>query len=207
MKRARATGDESSSSKRTRKEGEAIAVLAKIQTELSNLDEKCAQEQIATQQKYDTQKKPHLQKRRDVLKRIPGFWKDTLLRLPNMETEEEALNYLEEIVLEDNLDQRGSHTFTLKFAENPYFTNEVLTKQIRVQEDNSDEVTAPTIDWKRSSPRQESSNSLRKCQGGLFSWLQSSEIADDDFGTTFRETIWEDPYSIYVSDQHEDSEG
>lgn len=83
---------------------------------------------------------------------VPEFWL-TALKHHEMidsiitEKDQDALKYLTDITqepLED--DSGGSFTLNFHFNENPYFTNEVLSKTYHLEGDEGDEVTCERVD-------------------------------------------------------------
>lgn len=82
---------------------------------------------------------------------VPEFWL-TALKHHEMidsiitEKDEEALKYLIDITQEPLDDEAGSFTLKFHFKENPYFTNEVLSKTYHLDGDESDEVVCESVD-------------------------------------------------------------
>lgn len=206
MKRASDSQDEASA-KALKIDNEA---LQKVQNELTSLDDACREEQVAVQCKYDAMKKKHFEERGELLKKIPSFWKDVFLNFAGphgllLEQEVPVLEHLVDVRLEDNLDKKGSHKFTFTFTENDYFNETEIVKEIAVSPDDKAEVKVTPITWKKNIlaevPHEEGDLAT------FFRWLQSSEEdCEGDFGSMFRESVWEDALQIYANPP-EDVEG
>src|SRR4051812_34124081 len=52
----------------------ALEELDKVQTELDNLNEVASDEILKVEEKYNQMRKPHFDKRNDLIKQIPNFW-------------------------------------------------------------------------------------------------------------------------------------
>lgn len=175
------------------------ALLA-VQKELNDLDAKCREDQIEVQCKYEKMKAKHYHDRGEIFKKIPQFWKTVIVNFAGstglvLEEEIPVLEHLADVKLEDNLDKAGSHKFTFTFNENKYFKETELVKELKVKEDESVEVKVTPITW--------TEDPLKDIDGGdevqsFFKWLQSTEEDTmGDFGSVFRETIWEEALDVY----------
>merc|ERR1712110_1184292 len=94
--------------------------LYELDAEQNNVDllnHKERQELLKIDQKYSKLMRPYLDKRNDIIKRVPKFWLTTFINHPHMST-----------VIEDE-DITTGFSINLHFDENPYFDNEVLSKE------------------------------------------------------------------------------
>lgn len=177
--------------------------LESVQDELNKLEQGCREEQIEVQCKFDALKKKHFDSRGELVRKIPAFWKEVILNFgtpaglihPN---EVEILDYLEDVKLEDNLDKKGSHKFTFIFKENPFFKETTLTKQVKVQDEENVHISATPLTFIKNPleglPEEETASSF-------LHWFQSTdEDGEDDFGSTFREHVWEEAVNVYSPD-------
>ena len=62
------------------------------------------------------------------------------------EKDEEALKYLVDITQDPVEDEQGSFTLKFHFKENPYFTNEVISKTYHLEGDEEEEVVCESVD-------------------------------------------------------------
>lgn len=52
----------------------ALDEAAQLQTELDTLSEKCAEEILQVEQRFNKLRKPFVELRSEILKRVPEFW-------------------------------------------------------------------------------------------------------------------------------------
>jgi nucleosome assembly protein 1-like 1 len=165
-----------------KKAGEATEEDSPLVKQLKELDDKVLasvkeyeDKRQELQRKWTELQKPVLEKRSKILTAggsednktgtpaLKGFWLKALQNNPDVSEHIEAhdapvLEYIKDIVAID-LDPKDSNKgFRLKFifAENPYFTNSVLSKEIHCSESNPyademdvDLIIGCTIDWKK----------------------------------------------------------
>jgi len=200
LKRA---GEEGEEVRKCLKVDEALEKeLSEVQDAIHKVDTICGEKQLAVQMKFDKLKKAPYEKRAELLKNIPEFWKDTLMNVPNEESlytpeEVEVLGYIEDIQLEECIDEHGSHVFHFWFKENPFFTDKKLSKKITIGPDSEPAAIVPAkINWTKKLEDTEDENCT-----SLFEWLESDEPPDSsDFGSLFREHVWEDAFDIYTQE-------
>uniref|UniRef100_A0A1D1ZQJ2 Nucleosome assembly protein n=1 Tax=Auxenochlorella protothecoides TaxID=3075 RepID=A0A1D1ZQJ2_AUXPR len=97
----------------------------------------------------------------NVPKGIPDFWMIALRNEPHLETliterDVEVLSYLTDIYEESLSEEEEEESFTLvfKFAENPFFKNETLSKTYFMGDDEDlviRDIKATPIEWKSAS--------------------------------------------------------
>ncbi|KAI8054973.1 uncharacterized protein B0P05DRAFT_479433 [Gilbertella persicaria] len=112
-----------------------------------------AAEQVAAyQRKLMT---PIWHKRREIVKKIPGFWAQSmgnspLFALDPSEHDIEALEHLTDFHVEYDHDKPNYRKIVATFKKNDMFKNETLTKEFSVDpedEDNEDEEAISLLDW------------------------------------------------------------
>lgn len=82
---------------------------------------------------------------------VPEFWLTALKHHEMLdsainEKDEEALKYLIDITHEPVEEEQGSFTLKFHFKENPFFTNEVLTKTYHLEDDEGEDVVCESVD-------------------------------------------------------------
>jgi len=185
--------------------------LENVQIDLIGIKEKRREEQIELKRKYNAITNEHFHSRAELVKKIPHFWKEVLLNFGSPaglihEDEFEVLDHLVDVKLEDNLDKRGSHKFTFTFSENPFFKETIIVKQIKIQVDAVIVDVTPITFLK--NPIEGLDERIR--HHTFLGWLQSKEEEGEnelnDFGTIFREDVWDNALRIYVGEHDEDDE-
>ena len=89
------------------------------------------------EQKYNKLRRPFYLKRNDIIRRIPKFWLTAFINHPQIsgvidEEEEDCLQYLSRLEVEEYDDIKSGYRIKLHFDANPYFENDVLTKEIQL---------------------------------------------------------------------------
>jgi len=178
--------------------------LVEIQKEVHGLDEQCREEQIILQCSYDAKKGKHFRDRGECFKKIPEFWKTVICNFAAplglmLDCEIDALTYLEDVFLADNMDKEGSHKFTFTFKENPYFKETEIVKEIKVLKADPDncEVKVTPITWTKDLLKDVSE---AEKESSFFNWLQSNVEEREDFGNLFREKVWQDALMVFENE-------
>ena len=175
-----------------------LDALERIQSRLLSLDKQCAAEQLEIQLKYDSEKRPILDQRKDVISEIPGFWMTAIGNHPMtnsaaFHTEDRyILQHLCEIEIYDNLDINGSYNLIFKFLENNiYFSESEIIRKINISNDQSESISVSPISW---APKKKP-----KSPTSFFAWLASTDTQEDDFGEVLRRDLWQNPYPYYLN--------
>jgi len=161
---------------------------------LEKLNEASADEIIKIEKKYNIQRIPLYTKRNEIIKRIPGFWKQTFLNHDLLhdiltDIDQEILESVVDIQVEEFIDDKGGYRIALKLKNNPYVKNDSLVKEFSWGEEGPT-MQATTIDWKKE-PKEDSFFSF---------WFKSSsgeEAQNDDIAAIIKEQIWSDPAKCY----------
>lgn len=128
------------------------------QSRILSLLERRAQEITEIEQKYQEQLKHEYLARALEIRRFPNFWK-TCVKLPQIlnhhtlprlftKKDIEALEYLEDMSVDDFVNRHKIRTYklTFEFSKNPYFTNSAMW--VAVSEDVSHSYTVSKINFK-----------------------------------------------------------
>ncbi|KAH1023211.1 hypothetical protein HUJ04_012459 [Dendroctonus ponderosae] len=124
-----------------------------IQTQLDSIKEKASEEVLQIDIKYNRIRKPHLDKRSQLISNIPNFWATAIMNHPDIsnlfsgQEEEDCLHHLTKIEIEDFDDILSGFIIKFYFDENPYFENPVLTKEYVLGNDSPSSKSTP-INWK-----------------------------------------------------------
>jgi len=192
----------------------AFQDVESIMTEITKLEKDCMKEVTQTQFRFDKLKEPHIKKRGEILKSIPDFWKNVVTKvtwdgiLLVHPDEEPMLAYLEDVFLDDNLDENGTHKFTFSFKENPYFKETEFVKEITLPGDDSDDVSVTACSPTMTPQATEILENMDTEEiGSFFDWLCGDKIEEGDFGQAFRHSIWGNPMDIYHAEVVDDEDG
>lgn len=119
---------------------------------------------------------------------VPEFWLTALKHHEMLDSaitqkDEEALKYLTDITQEPVEDESGSFALKFHFKENPYFTNDVLSKTYHLEGDEGDEVVCESVDstqinWKEG---QDLTKGVKKGfgpEGSFFNFFAPPEVKE-----------------------------
>ncbi|KAK8379663.1 hypothetical protein O3P69_019564 [Scylla paramamosain] len=131
----------------------ALEEIDACQNEIDQLNEKASEEILKVEQKYNKLRKPNFEKRSSIIQRIPNFWVTAFVNHPQIsaileEEEEECLHYLSKLDVEEFDDIKSGYRIKFFFDENPYFDNEVLTKEFHLGSTGDPASHSTDIKWK-----------------------------------------------------------
>eukprot|EP00918_Siedleckia_nematoides_P091980 GHVU01201996.1.p1 GENE.GHVU01201996.1~~GHVU01201996.1.p1 ORF type:complete len:283 (+),score=57.92 GHVU01201996.1:57-851(+) len=133
---------------------EEQGTFLEIQESLQELDRECQKKQVAIQQDFDRRKRPHFEKRNDLISRHRGLWGHLITEHPDMIRfitlmDQEIFKHLRSLDVEDSLDVSGSYRITLRFddAVKEFFEPTKIIKHVKFPpmdaDDGGDESDEP----------------------------------------------------------------
>lgn len=191
----------------------ALEEIDGCQNEIDALNEKASEEILKVEQKYNKLRKPFFEKRNEIIKKIPNFWVTAFANHPQVsalldEEEEECLHYMTQLEVEEFEDIKSGYRIKFHFSKNPYFTNNVLTKEFHLG--TSDPKSESTkIEWsadmnlvKSARSRQEKLKQGRK-RGldvkSFFLWFEDHEDpSQDDIAEVIKDDMWPNPLQYFL---------
>lgn len=207
---------------------EAIEEIDKVQCEIDKLNEEASEEILRVEQKYNKLRQPHYKNRSDLISKIPNFWVTVFVNHPQLSTlleeeDEEALQYLKKVEVQEFEDIKSGYKINFYFdtAKNPFFENDVLTKEFHLNEDGEPSCTSSKIKWKAGknlcevakdeSSLNDSGKSAKK-RGHkepslFFSWFNDhTDPSADEFGEVIKDDIWPNPLQYYLAPNEEEDD-
>eukprot|EP00929_Paragymnodinium_shiwhaense_P014456 TRINITY_DN122368_c0_g1_i1.p1 TRINITY_DN122368_c0_g1~~TRINITY_DN122368_c0_g1_i1.p1 ORF type:complete len:237 (-),score=64.97 TRINITY_DN122368_c0_g1_i1:162-872(-) len=188
---------------------EEFKELHDVQLELQLLEERCAEEQIAIQARYDRYRQPHFDRRGKLLRDIPQFWRKAIVGHPQglaHPAELEVLQLLTDLAVRDNLDKRGSYEVRAKFSSREYFQELEIVKRVHFQDAQTEAVEPAKLTPSGESGKQllaELAASTGQARRSVLGWFISSEksgqSAVETFGEVLRRDLWQDPVVYYMN--------
>jgi len=204
----------------------AINSMDEIQNNLDQLTEKASVEILVVEQKYNKLRRPHYQKRNEIIATLPAFWSTVFSNHPQVssimtEKDEEALTFCTEMEVEEFEDIKSGYKVTFRFKENPYFTNDVIVKEFHISDEMTDD-DAPAskhteIKWKHGKclvpkipdPKAGMKRSKDDMGGpaSFFTWFNdTSEDGICEIGESLKDDIWPNPLQYYLNDINDSME-
>jgi len=188
-----------------------IEAADKIQQEIENIHGRMTDELLKLEVKYDKEKRPYYIQRSEQTSKIPHFW---LTVFENSEIcdaitdeDKEVLKHLIDVDCVDNADYNTGYKIHFKFEKNPYFENDVLTKEYSFEDNDNHNriiVISNKIKWKPGKdltiphkPEDKGNKrTIDEIRQGFFNWFTSTE--EDDIGGHIKENIFLNPLNLYA---------
>jgi template-activating factor I len=189
----------------------ALEEIDAIQNNIDVLNEKASEEILKVEQKYNKLRRPDYDKRNEIIKSIPKFWLTAFINHPQLsavieEEEEDALQYLNKLEVEEFEDIKSGYRVKLHFDPNPYFTNDVLTKEFLLSSGEPTSTSTP-IEWKEGKDMtakvaMKAAAAMAQLKGSrkrlamaevrsFFTWFcDNTEPAADDIAEVIKDDMW-----------------
>lgn len=189
----------------------ALDEAVQLQSELDSLSEKCAEEILQVEQKFNRLRKPFVELRTEKLRAVPDFWMNALLNHPQLSDiisdEDEAIfQSLHYIEVEEDDDVKSGCKIHFIFKKNDYFENEVLTKEFLIDPNNSEPASQGTkINWKLGRKKQDGDGQAGQKRGhedadSFFDWFTDHSVASADaVAEIIKDDLWPSPLGYYLS--------
>ncbi|XP_063980434.1 protein SET isoform X2 [Diachasmimorpha longicaudata] len=185
------------------------------QNQIDGLNEKASDEILEVEKKYNKLRKPYFQKRNDIIKRIPNFWLTAFVNNKKIaeileEDEEDALRYLNKLEVEEFEDIKSGYRINFYFDENPYFENEVLTKEFHLGSSGEWGLASQStpIRWKDGADLTKRSKGKAQLKGrkrplghrSFFDWFTDhGDPSSDDIAELIKDDMWPNPLQYYLA--------
>jgi len=194
---------------------EPIQKIYELQSEIERLNEEASEEILTVEQKFNKQRMPIYRKRNDIITQIPKFWSTAIMNHPLFasfitENDRAILDYLKKVEVEEFEDIKSGYKVSFHFESNPYFENQVLTKEFHLC-DPSKTNQNTTIKWKEGKdPAAKSAGRGRKrgpdMQDSFFLWFSTNDSVVDDIGEQMKDELWTNPLQFYLGPPGDDDD-
>jgi len=194
----------------------ALEEIDANQNEIDALNEQASEEILKVEQKYNKLRKPFYETRNDIIKRVPKFWLTAFINHPQIsglieEEDEDCLQYLSKLEVEEFEDIKSGYKINFYFDANPYFEDEVLTKEFHT-ESTGDPVSKSTkIRWKegfdlaakaaqRAAAAAAKTGRKRPLENRtFFSWFSDNgDPSTDDVAEVIKDDMWPNPLQYFL---------
>ena len=169
-----------------------------------------SEEILKVEQKYNKLRRPFYDKRNDIIKRIRKFWLTAFINHPQIsaiieEDEEDCLEYLNKLEVEEFEDIKSGYRIKLFFDENPFFSNESLTKEFHLGSSGDPASQSTPIEWKegfdlQAKAAQKAAAAAAAKAGSrkrpferrsFFSWFcDNGDPSADDVAEVIKDDMW-----------------
>ncbi|CAG5101245.1 Similar to Set: Protein SET (Drosophila melanogaster) [Cotesia congregata] len=180
------------------------------QNQIDGLNEKASDEILEVEKKYNKLRKPYFQKRNDIIKRIPNFWVIAFVNNKKIaeileEEEEDALRYLNKLEVEEFEDIKSGYRINFYFDENPYFENDVLTKEFHLGSTGDPASQSTVIRWKEGADLTKKSKNKNQSKGrkrtlshrSFFDWFTDhGDPSSDEIAELIKDDMWPNPLQM-----------
>ncbi len=200
----------------------ALEEIDANQNEIDLLNEKASEEILKVEQKYNKLRRPFYDKRNEIIKRIPKFWLTAFINHPQIspfieEDEEDALQYLNRLEVEEFEDIKSGYRIKLHFDKenNPYFSNETLSKEFLLGSSGDPASQSTQIEWKEGHDLMAKAKARMAMTGAssgagskrkhammektFFGWFcDNSEPAADEIAEVIKDDMWPNPLQYFL---------
>jgi len=201
---------------------EAIEEIDRVQCEIDKLNEEASEEILKVEQKFNKFRQPHFKTRSDLIAKIPNFWLTVFVNHPQLSTlldedDEEALQYLKKVEVQEFEDIKSGYKINFYFdnTKNPFFENDVISKEFHLNENGEPSCKSTQIKWKPGKNlTEEDKPDLTTEKTGkkrthkeaslFFSWFNDhTDASGDDFGEVIKDDIWPNPLQYFLKEDDE----
>jgi len=192
--------------------------LYELDAEQNNVDllnHKERQELLKIDQKYSKLMRPYLDKRNEIIRRVPKFWLTTFINHPHMSTvieeeEEDCLQYLNKLDVVEYEDITTGFSINLYFDDNPYFENEMIAKEfpMTLNRQPGKRSSCTPILWKegfdlaaKATQRiaAAAAKGEKKEIRTFFSWFcANGDPVEDDIAEVIKVDMWPNPLQYFL---------
>merc|ERR1712150_213655 len=215
-KKARISDDQVEEKDFDKETQKALEEIDTNQNEIDALNEQASEEILKVEQKYSKLRRPYFDKRNEIIKRVPKFWLTAFINHPQIsaiieEEEEDCLQYLNKLEVEEYEDIKSGYRIKLYFDDNPYFENDVLTKEFHLGTSGDPASQSTPISWKegfdlaakaaqRAAAAAARSGRKRPLENRtFFSWFcDNGDPSADDVAEVIKDDMWPNPLQYFL---------
>ncbi|KAH8263819.1 hypothetical protein KR038_007924, partial [Drosophila bunnanda] len=182
-----------------------IKQLIKCQKDINKINKMTCDEILDVEDKYEGLRKPLYKKRNEAIKRIPNFWATSLINNNQIvqHTGKVGLSSIKNLEVDILENIRAGYRIHIHFGENPYFENQVLTKEFRFGNKNGNWIisTNTPIQWKEGKNLVVAKKDSSTLYKSFFDWfLDNTNPNFDHIGGFIKDDLWVNPLRYYCMD-------
>ncbi|XP_047393203.1 testis-specific Y-encoded protein 9-like [Sciurus carolinensis] len=159
--------------------------LQALQLALEPVNSQAARAYARLKQKLKQRRKPQLDCRRSIIQGIPGFWAKTFVNHPQLSSmisdqDEDMLSYMIDLEVEERKHPSHCCKIMLFFGNNPYFRNEVITKEYLININGYRVFNSTVVQWYQEYKREACSRRHHNSSPNFFNWFTDHNFTGSD---------------------------
>uniref|UniRef100_A0A8D2JEI1 TSPY n=1 Tax=Sciurus vulgaris TaxID=55149 RepID=A0A8D2JEI1_SCIVU len=178
--------------------------LQALQLALEPVNSQAARAYARLKQKLKQRRKPQLDCRRSIIQGIPGFWFVNHPQLSSMisDQDEDMLSYMIDLEVEERKHPSHCCKIMLFFGNNPYFRNEVITKEYLININGYRVFNSTVVQWYQEYKREACSRRHHNSSPNFFNWFTDHNFTGSDRITEIiSKDLWLTPLNYYKRTQ------
>ncbi|XP_077891687.1 testis-specific Y-encoded protein 3-like [Ictidomys tridecemlineatus] len=177
--------------------------LQALQLDLEPVNSQATRAYSRLKQKLKQRRKPQLDCRSSIIQSIPGFWAKTFVNHPQMSSmisdqDEDMLSYMTHLEVEEYKHPSHCCKIILFFGNNPYFRNEVITKEYLISINGYRASYSTAVQWYQEYKREACSRRHHNSSPNFFNWLTDHNFTGSNRITEIiSKDLWLNPLHYY----------
>lgn len=190
----------------------SLEEIDSCQNEIEALNEQASEEILKVEQKYNQLRKPHFDKRAEIINKVPNFWPTAFNNHPDLsslfeEGEEDCFHHLIKLDVEEFEDIKSGYRLNFCFEENPYFDNTVLTKEFQLGSLGVPTSLSIPIRWKEGMDLTQTNEPTctrigrkrQRDQRSFFAWYNDHiDPTSDTIAEIIKDDLWHNPLQYFL---------
>uniref|UniRef100_A0A8D2CRF6 TSPY n=1 Tax=Sciurus vulgaris TaxID=55149 RepID=A0A8D2CRF6_SCIVU len=186
--------------------------LAVLQWELRATTARGSRSYTRLRRKLARRRVSYLDRRRAIIDSIPGFWAKAMGHHPQLSAiithqDKDLLGYVSNLEVEDMSPAKNRCSMKFSFQHNPYFRNEVITKEYLVGITGYKETRSTGVQWYWDCVGEPASSFVDARNLTFFDWLSTRHCPGSNrIAKIIMEDLWLNPLPYYLAVDDPDRE-
>jgi len=199
----------------------AVQKIDEIQESIDKINDEASEEILKVEQRFNKMRQPHYVERAEIISRIPRFWVTCFLHHPQIssilnEDDERSLAHLLKLEVQEFDDIKSGYKISLHFEKNPFFSNDVISKEFHLGEGGEPTFSNTPINWHpgkepaatHSANGKQTAGAKRALpcevtEGGFFAWFEEKDPLAAEVGEIIKDDLWPNPLQYYLNHELE----
>uniref|UniRef100_A0A8C6ESY4 Testis-specific Y-encoded protein 4-like n=1 Tax=Marmota marmota marmota TaxID=9994 RepID=A0A8C6ESY4_MARMA len=177
--------------------------LQALQLDLEPVNSQATRAYSHLKQKLKQRCNPQLDCRSSIIQSIPGFWAKTFVNHPQMSSmisdqDEDMLSYMTHLEVEEYKHPSHCCKIILFFGNNPYFRNEVITKEYLITINGYQASYSTAVQWYQEYKCEACSHRHHNSSPNFFNWFTDHNFTGSNRITEIiSKDLWLNPLHYY----------